>query len=178
MDKLRYVPLDQQGEDQKKTQRLFETAFPEEERPPFSLMLSWKHDDFYGVYQGNDFVGLVDLILYKDLAYVFFLAIEEEFRNKGIGTQILTDLKAKYADRRLFLLAEEVDPKYEDYEIRKRRVAFYGRNSFLDTGVKILEFGVLYSLLSASGEITKKDFYQVMESLIGEARAKEFYGNL
>ena len=178
MLELRYVPLNEQGPDQKKTQDLFETAFPEEERPPFAMMLSWKHDEFYGVYKANEFVGLVDLILYKDLVYVFFLAVAEEKRNQGIGSQILSDLKGRYPNRRLFLLADEVDPKYADNEIRARRIAFYNRNGFLDTGIKILEFGVMYQLLSASGAISKREFYLVMESLIGEAKAKQFYGNI
>ena len=38
---LRYVPIAEQGDDVQRTKYLFESAFPEEERPPFPMMLSW-----------------------------------------------------------------------------------------------------------------------------------------
>ena len=175
---LDYVPIDQQGQDIQKTKVLFETAFPEEERPPFSMMLDWNHDTFYGVYRDGTFVALVDLICHQDLVYVFFLAIEEENRGQGIGSQILSDLKTKYSNRRLFLLAEETDPKYPDNETRKKRLGFYAKNGFFPTGDKVLEFGVVYELLTCGGKVTKAEFVATMASLIGEANARRFYAHV
>ena len=175
---LDYVPIDQQGQDIQKTQALFESAFPEEERPPFSMMLDWNHDTFYGVYRDGLFVALVDLICHQDLVYVFFLAIEEENRGQGIGSQILSDLKKRYSNRRLFLLAEEVDSKYPDNENRKKRLGFYAKNGFFPTGDKVLEFGVMYELLTCGGKVTKAEFVATMASLIGEENARRFYARV
>jgi len=175
---LRYVPLAQQGDDVRKTQTLFETAFPEDERPPFSMMLSWDHDTFYGVYLEDEYVALVDLILFKDMVYVFFLAIEERCRGQGIGSQILGDLKKEYPDRRIYLLAEELGSQYPDNPTRERRLRFYARNGFLPTGDTVLEFGVRYLLLCHGGRVTKSEFVETMASLIGEENAKRFYSHV
>ena len=175
---LRYVPLDEQGEDVAKSQALFESAFPEDERPPFSMILDWDHSTFFGVYRQDEYVGLVDLIRYQDMVYVFFLAISESFRNQGIGSQILSDLKKKYRGRRLFLLAEETGPRYSDNVLRERRLGFYARNGFLPTGDTVLEFGVRYLLLCSNKRVSKNEFVATMASLIGDEYAKRIYAHV
>lgn len=178
MAMFRYVPYDEQGKDQIKTQTLFETAFPEKERPPFSMMLSWNHDTFYGVYDNDSYVALADLIVYQDMIYVFFLAVMEECRGKGYGSQILADLKARFPNKRLFLLAEETGEQYSDNEIRKKRLEFYAKNGFVPTGDVVVEFDVAYLLLCTSGPVSKKEFVAVMTSLIGEENARRFYAHI
>ena len=175
---LRYVPIAEQGDDVQRTKYLFESAFPEEERPPFSMMLSWNHDTFFGVYGEEKYIGLVDLIVHQDLVYVFFLAIEEKCRGKGLGTRILSDLKLRYPNRRLFLLAEETGEEYPDNALRERRLRFYARNGFFPTGDVVTEFGVRYFLLCAGDPVSKEEFVDVMRSLIGEENARRFYSNV
>ena len=171
---LRYVPLDQQGPDIALTQTLFESAFPVEERPPFELVLKWDHHGFNGVYQGEDFVGLVYFVEHKDLVYVFFLAIEEPYRNQGIGSRILSDVKARFAGKRVFLLAEEVGERYPDNALRMRRIGFYRRNGFLDSGLVITEYNVRYHVLTLGGvKVGFDEYYALMEALMGEARTKQ-----
>ena len=175
---LRYVPLAQQGDDIQKTKNLFESAFPEDERPPFEMMLGWNHDTFYGVYREEEYVALVDLIVCRDMVYVFFLAIEEKFRGQGIGSQILTDLKKEYPSHRLYLLAEELGDQYPDNPVRERRLRFYASNGFLPTGDTVLEFGVRYLLLCHGGHVSKAEFVETMASLIGEENARRFYAHV
>lgn len=175
---LRYVPIDEQGADLAKTEYLFTHAFPEEERPPFEMMLQWAHDTFFGVYEEDEYVGLVDLIVYQDLVYVFFLAIEPSHRNRGLGTRILSELKQRYPTQRLFLLSDEAGEQYEDDALRRRRLAFYERNGFHDSGLRICEFGVYYRLMQLREPVSKGDFRAVMQSLIGEENARRFYANI
>lgn len=172
---LRYVLVDDQGSDIALTRTLFESAFPEDERPSFDLMMAWDHSGFYGVYQGEEFVGLADVLEHKDIVYLFFLAVEEKKRNQGIGQQILTDLKQRYAGKRLFLLCEELGEQYPDLPLRKRRAGFYERNGFHDNGIRVREYGVIYQMMVYAGPISVEDFVSVMASLIGEDAAKEFY---
>lgn len=176
---LRFVPLDEQGKDISKSRYLFETAFLAEERPPFSAVLAMDHRLFFGVYEGERFIGFTYLIEFEDILYVFFLAVSKRYRNKGYGTGILNEIKARYPSHRLFLLADEVGEHYPDNEIRKRRIAFYARNGFVDSGTIITEYGVRYHLLTFGGaKVSEADFYRTMRSLIGEEWAKKLYPDL
>ena len=157
----------------------FENSFPEEERPPYEMTLSWEKNLFYGVYQEEQFVALADVVEYQDLVYLFFLAVKEECRGQGIGSKILSDFKARYPGKRLFLLAEEAVETYPDYLDRVKRLSFYHRNGFEPIGVKILEFGVMYDLLTANeAKVSQQDFLSVMRHLIGEEMARRFYSHL
>lgn len=158
-----------------KVKRLFESAFPEDERPPFEMTIGWEGSDFYGIYDEEEFVGLADIVELGDLVYLFFLAVEDDKRNQGYGSEILSIIKAKYAGRRLFLLADEASPKYSDFELRKRRLSFYQRNGFKLVGKRAREFNVIYEILSIGGDVSPSDFVAVMTSLIGEELAKVYY---
>lgn len=175
---LRFVPVDAQKGDIVKTKNLFENAFPEDERPPFEMMMAWNHDTFYGVYDGGEYVGLVDLIEHEDLLYVFFLAILPEKRNQGFGTAILAKIRDDYPLRRIFLLADEATPRYPDYPLRLRRLGFYARNGFKDIGISVNEFGVTYRLLCLREPVSKEEFVRVMASLIGEENTRKYYANV
>ena len=176
---LRYVSHKELGKDISKLQNLFESAFPPEERPPFSLMTQWENHKFLGIYKEDRFVGLVDFIVYQDLVYVFFFAIEPPFRNQGIGAEVLKDATKKYEGKRIFLLMDEVEESYADYELRKRRLGFYSRNGFHYSGYKVQELGVTYQLMVyGSVDVTPKEFRSVMESLIGKEMADRYYGHL
>lgn len=161
-----------------KVKYTFESSFPEEERPPFEMALSWEHSSFYAVYNEEGYAGLVDIVEYLDLVYIFFLAVEEKHRHLGIGGTILSDLKEKYVGKRIFLLAEELDPKYDNYEERLTRLRFYEKNGFQRSGVFILEFGVRYEMLIGSSKVSKEEFVATMTYLIGEELAKIYYANV
>ena len=174
-----YVPLKELGKDLVLNKELFESSFPEEERPPFETVMRWNRDTFYGVYDGDTHIGLAYLIEFEDFAYLFFLAVEPAYRNQGIGTKILSDIKEKYPGKRIFLLADEPGEQYVDQALRLRRLGFYARNGFVDTELVITEFKVRYHLLSLNGApVSKCDFLRVMESLIGEAMIKTYYGDI
>lgn len=158
---------------------LYETAFPEDERPPYEMALSFRPSEFYGIYEGNDFVGLADIVPHDDLVYLFFLAIASDKRGKGYGSRILAELKERYRGKRIFLLAEELDEKYADLADRKRRFAFYRRNGFLPSGILIKEYGVVYEMLTLNGaKVSKQEFLSIMALLIGEEKIPLYYEDI
>ncbi|MCR5348665.1 MAG: GNAT family N-acetyltransferase [Bacilli bacterium] len=176
---LEYRVLDEHSPGLDEVCFLFETAFPPEERPPFDLAISWKNSSFNGIYHDGEFVALADLVEYQDYLYVFFLAVKEEKRNQGIGAQILSDLKKKYADKTLFLLADEVGEEYEDNPLRLRRVYFYERNGFHHNGIHIKEFEVMYQMqVCGTKEVDKRVFLSTMERLIGPEMMKKLYSDV
>lgn len=119
---------------------LYLSAFPAYERYPFWLLdfkSRKKNTDFYVVYDDNEYIGLLYLTYYKDLVYVFYLAIDPSQQSKGYGSKILQHLKDIYNDKRLFLNIEKVDPSADNYEQRVKRKRFYEKNGFKNTDFEI-----------------------------------------
>lgn len=127
---------------------LLKEAFPSNERPPVSIFFTnvenRKENELFGYFVDGKFIGFSYLSYYKDICYIFFLAVKKEERNKGYGTKILDLIKKDNKDYVLLLCHEEVDEKYDDYESRVKRRDFYIKNSFADNGYKTNEFGVIF----------------------------------
>ena len=67
--------------DKKKVKELYYSAFPEEERCPYLILLSkvrMNKADFFVVYEQEVFIGLVYNIVFGDLVYIYYLL---SFRN-------------------------------------------------------------------------------------------------
>ena len=80
----------------KDVEPLFLSSFPETERPgPDIFFSSFKKESnvLYAFYDKDKFIGFTSLIIYKDIAYIFFLAVSPSLRGKGYGSQIISELK-------------------------------------------------------------------------------------
>lgn len=124
-------------------------AFPEDERPPVDIFfknLKEKKEStqLLSFYKDDEFIGFVSLILYKDIVYIFFLAVSASFRHQGFGGQILEIIKKDYQDKILLLAFEEVNPHYSNYQERVIRQNFYSHHGFLDNGLITDEWGVRF----------------------------------
>ena len=79
--------------------RLAKEAFPpEEDLAPQALvkMAETDHIDFLALSGQDACIDFMAVKIYKDLAYLFFLAIEPACRSKGYGSRAVETLKAKY----------------------------------------------------------------------------------
>ncbi len=166
----------------RQVRRLYNGAFPAEERMPIRYLYrgTRKTGDFRAVLDKDGFAGLFYVIEYKRLAYIFYLAVEEDLRGRGYGTEILESLKARYGDRTVILNIEDpFDETADNAAVRRRRLGFYERNGFADTGIKTEEFGVVYELLCASGTVTLGEYLEMMEHFMGRRRFRfTFRGTL
>ena len=156
---------------------LFISAFPREERPPvdyfFSSFDNNKINNLYGFYDKNDFIGFSSVIIYKDICYIFFLAVEEEYRNQGYGTKILNELKKLYKDYILLLCYEYLDKEHPEYEIRKKREQFYLKNGFKKNPLITEEFGVVFqTAYIGNRKITFKEYQEIFKYGFGEYALK------
>ena len=166
---LEYVLYQDMGCDQGKLKHLFEHAFPLEERPPFKFHIALHRQKIYGVYHKKNFVGLVNLVFYQDIIYLYFLAIKKKYRQRGFGSQILEDLFAKYdQDYRIYLIMEEVDESYPNYKERIARATFYIKRGFNISDIKISEFDVTYSLLNNHKVVNFIDHLNIFKYLLEE----------
>lgn len=164
--------------DKEKVSNLYLTAFPEEERPPlfyfYDSLKSHKDNELLSYYDGDAFIGFTYLVIYQDIVYLFFLAVDSKQRNKGYGTKIIQYLKDRYLNKTIILCYEEVDEKYSDYQLRKRRQDFYFRNSFIDNHMKTDEYGVIYQTAYIGNKPI--DFTSYINMLIKgfSSRAKDY----
>jgi len=128
---------------------LLVTAFPKDERPPVdiffhNLSINKENTRLLAFYIEDNFIGFTSLVLYKDICYIFFLAVFPTYRKKGYGGEILEMIKKDYQEYIILLCYEEVSPKYTNFEQRKTREAFYKKHGFKDNGFKTEEWGVTF----------------------------------
>ena len=154
-----------------KTKKLYLSAFPKEERIPWPV-LWWntKRRDvqFTAYLAGKVFCGFTVSVVLEGLCYILFLAVEEDRRGKGCGSQILMDLQRAYGT--LGLNVEPLDPAAENFAQRERRFAFYRRNGFFDTGHFVWEVGGKFRVLSTDKDLpmsqVKKAFRKLTMGLL------------
>ncbi len=151
--------------DNKKIKQLFLTAFPPDERPPYSL-LTWKvrreKAQMLVAKDDDTFIGFTYLVCHLDLVYLFFLAVDETKRGCGYGSKILTALKEKYAGKRIFLAREPLDPNADNYAQRVSRHEFYLKNGLVDLPMKIKEGPLVYDTMGIGGEIKPEEYHALI----------------
>lgn len=155
----------------KQVKSLYRSAFPKNERAPFFLLMHRRdngRDTFYALEENHEFIGLAYTIKTDKMVYVFFLAIEEDARGKGYGTEVLKKLREMYPDRAIALMIEDPEEKSaENLEERIERLKFYEKNGFQRLSIKINEAGVNYELLATENIVTQADFLMMMKDYVG-----------
>ena len=76
-------------------------------------------------------------IVFGDLVYIYYLAIEYGQRQNGYGSKLLSDMKEMYINKRIILMAETLDPTSDNYIERVNRNKFYKKNGFYYQGYTI-----------------------------------------
>lgn len=114
---------------------LYKKSFPANERYPMwliRLLAKRSFVDFIALYDNNLFCGFSYLVHYKDLTFVFYLAIDDKLRSKGYGSQALQTIIKHYAPNDIVLNIEKVEPS-DNYNQRVKREKFYLKNGFVHT---------------------------------------------
>ena len=120
-------------------------------------------------YDNDEFIGFTNCIIYKDLCYLFFLAVDDNKRHQGYGSKILSIIKETYKDKVILLCFEEVDDSYEDNSNRIKRREFYYKNGFKDHPLKTIEYGVRYdTVYIGSHTISFEDYRKMYISQFGD----------
>lgn len=153
-----------------KLKNLYNSAFPADERAPFSIMMSRLKKgkaEMLTAFDGDEFIGFAYVICHQGIAYLFYLAIEESKRGKGYGSLILSGVKKKYHGYRIFLAREQLDSSALNYHQRISRHTFYLRNGFKDLPLSIKEASVVYDVMSFGGTILPEEYLSLMKFWAG-----------
>ncbi len=157
----------------KEIQAIYEASFPENERVSFSHLLKQaRHRNayFYYALHHHKKVGLIYLIEYQDIVFIFYLAIKEEYRGRGLGSQILKTVLNHYPYHRIILNIEAGD----DEEQVKRR-AFYLKNGFELADYQTIENKVIYQMLYFQGYVSKKEYFEMVIDYFGQDVFNQYY---
>lgn len=128
--------------------------FPDNERKPLSrIEKSMKNGQYlcYGIRNGTDILAYAFLVVINDEYLVDYFAVREEARGTGIGSSFLKELVSSHLQKASCVLLEVDDPdSAKDAEERKtheRRLSFYLKNGWHDTGARAQTFDVNFMIL-------------------------------
>lgn len=154
-----------------KISRLYKTAFPADERAPMwfmALRSERENVDFWGLYADGKWVGLAYVISEGKASYLFYLALSEELRGKGLGSKAMESLKKHYAGQRLFLALEQLDESADNYAERQKRRQFYLKNGLKPLPLTIREATVIYDVMG-TGSVRPEEYESMMKKYLGAA---------
>ena len=130
--------------------KLYVSAFPADERKPFSIirrMFREGRADAWCIRENGRFVGFATTVNGGSRILIDYFAITEKRRGLGLGRGAMECLLALYSDKGVFLEIESPDRPGLDQPVRKKRKEFYLSCGFEELGVKAKVFGVYMELL-------------------------------
>ena len=86
-------------------------------------------------------------------------------RGAGCGSDILLRLKEENPEKTVVLNIEPLDERAENYEERVRRLAFYEKNGFFDTGYEIDEIGGTFRVIASKKTLDVKAYLRVFRRM-------------
>lgn len=156
--------------DYPKISHLYKTAFPADERAPI-WVLTYKSGrenvDFWGLYANDQWIGLAYAISENDLTYLFYLALAEEVRGKGLGSKALQALMKQYSGNRFYIALEQLDETADNIEERRNRRQFYIKNGLKPIKRTIREASVVYDVMS-TGDVQPEEYEGMMRDYLGK----------
>ncbi len=149
--------------------RLYEEAFPEEERIPYNELIRLTDEiplDFTVYPQGSDLAGFTIACPSGPFTWFWYFAVRADLRGRGIGQDILSSLLQRYRGKRCVLDMESPRQACANREQRLRRHAFYLRNGFRDTHAYRTFAGIEYTILMlGGGTFTMQDYDALIAGL-------------
>lgn len=157
---LTALPIGTAHPDLFRVRRLYESAFPANERRPFETLPSGfdGQGELLAFYLGDCFAGFVSLLTWADITHILYFAIEEALRNRGLGSAALECIKSRKPGQRLIADLEAPLPDAPNRAQRLRRRAFYQRAGFVPSGVGYRWQGESYELMVFGGTLDEAAF--------------------
>lgn len=158
--------------------RLAKEAFPPKEylSPADTLELAKTVDlDFLALVSGGNFAGYMVVQTFKNLAYLFFLAVDGKCRSKGYGSEAIRFFKEKYPEKIHAVDIEMIEENAPNPAQRKSRRNFYLRNGFKAAGVFLNYLGENYEVLSMENDFDKNEFKEMMGTIELDGFKSEFF---
>ena len=155
--------------------RLYLSAFPREERKPFSIirrMYREGNTDVWCVCRRGKMLGMATTVNGEGLILLDYLAMDSRVRGQGIGSQVLAMLQEMYGHCGLFVEIESTRQSGADQPQRLRRKEFYRRGGMESLGVYAVVFGVKMELMGSRCALNFSDYRGFYENYYSPWAAK------
>jgi len=116
-------------------------------------------------YEDDVFCGFTFDVTEGDIFFVMFFAVNSEIRNRGYGSAILDFIRSKYPRKEIMLHIEPLDEAEANYSERVRRLRFYEKNGFYDTGYDVDEVGGTFYVLSTAQTFDEKAYLRLFRKM-------------
>jgi GNAT superfamily N-acetyltransferase len=117
---------------------------------------------FLAFYDNDQFCGMSYLFEDAEQTYILYLAVASSLRSGGYGSKILRWIETNSPSKNVSLNIEEVDEHFENYSQRVKRFKFYQKNSYRDTGMKIILMKDRYPILSNCTNFSKEKYQHIL----------------
>lgn len=119
-----------------KVQRIYIKSFPLFERVSLEPFFNSVSDgvEIFALSDEEDVVAFFCTLRKDKYYYLFYLAVDEDKRGKGIGSDILSAVIKNARGATVFLDCEGIYPGCKDRAARVKRLCFYHRNGFKEIG--------------------------------------------
>lgn len=139
---------------------LYERSFPANERRELKdlfTVFGRAHEMLVFLHEGR-FAGFVSLLSLHDLTHILYLAIEDDLRGQGLGSEALQLIRAHKPSARILADLEDEVPGAANNAQCIRRMAFYRRGGYLPSAVRYTWRGENYVMYVSGGELTNEEF--------------------
>ena len=148
-----------------KIHKLYESAFPPDERMPFERVLQKRDAGTMTLLSienaDGEFLGFANVTLCQDALALNYFAILPEWRGKGFGTEVIVELKKRHPDRSIVIDIEDDEVECGNAEQRKRRRLFYERLGFCAMPYRLSIFGVPSIIMSSGRSYTFEEYTEI-----------------
>ena len=144
---------------------IYMEAFPKCERKPFFLLrqsIKRKKAVLAVAAEGNQ------LVVYKDMVMIDYLAVSSKIRSRGTGSRILEHICGQFPDKKIVLLIERVDDMAENCQQRTARRRFYLKNGFTSSGIFITGAGGDMEVLNYGGTVSQEEYMDLQRYALGK----------
>ena len=121
--------------------------------------------NFWAYYDDETFCGMIYVVDSKETLFILYLAVPSELRSQGYGAKIVEDVRKQFGEKNVVLHVE--DPTEVEDEKRKeeriRRIKFYEKLGFTDTGYRIKSDTTTFFLISTEGEFRISTYMDLMK---------------
>lgn len=131
----------------------------------FNLVL--RRAEMYTLLLNEKVVAFMYVINDKKRKFILYLAVKDGYRNEGLGTSLLNWYLKNNEDSDIFLNIDEVDDKYDDIIVRKKRRDFYLKNGFYMTNYLSVSDDIRGDILSTKKEFDVDD-YKLLDKRISK----------
>jgi len=166
---LKTVRIDKDFCNMEQLERIAEEAFPPKEYRSPSVLIEMAEQsgniDFLALYDDETFIGYMVVVTHKEMAYLFFLAIDHRYRGMGYGSHAIQKLKERYPKFSHVVDFEMLDDSAPNKEQRIKRKQFYLRNGYRETGLFVSYFGVSYEVVCMGNDFNATLFKETLSTL-------------